>query len=197
MAEDLFGINMIWPDKTTNKSQRFKPNLEFCSFVYCHLHYYSIEPCSLRFVWHKALISHTKNSFLYLPKINHHTTCEDRLIWFIWYQPYLINTDCELFCTVQYLSTRKPWQELTWNLRMMVQIKPRVSLGLPSTMSWAPRFSRWTRCSFRKVRDLSTFSRQWMRILPLVGRGWKIIYHAILFLRTVLFIVSTDRRHTS
>jgi len=39
----------------------------------------------------------------------------------------------------------------TWNRRMIVQMRPSVSRGLPSTMSWAPMFSRWTRCSFRNV----------------------------------------------
>ena len=61
---------------------------------------------------------------------------------------------------------------LTWNLRMTVQIRPRVNRELPSTISWAPIFSRWTLCSWRKVRALSTFSRQWILIFPFVGRGW-------------------------
>ena len=49
---------------------------------------------------------------------------------------------------------------LTWNRRIMVQMSPSVRRGLPSTISWAPTFSRCTRCSLRKLRDLSTFSRQ-------------------------------------
>jgi len=54
----------------------------------------------------------------------------------------------------------------------MVHIRPSVSRGFPSTISCAPMFSRWTRISFKKVSDLSTFSRQWILILPLVGFGW-------------------------
>lgn len=61
----------------------------------------------------------------------------------------------------------------TWNLRIMVQIRPRVSLWFPSTISWDPIFSRCTLCSFRNWRALSTFSKQWMRILPFVGLGYK------------------------
>lgn len=61
---------------------------------------------------------------------------------------------------------------VTWNLRMMVQIKPSVSLALPSTISCAPIFSNFTAFSPKKVRDLSTFSRQWILIFPLVGRGY-------------------------
>ena len=77
--------------------------------------------------------------------------------------------------TIQCHNSRR-WTEaqsnvLTWNLRMMVQMRPRVSRELPSTISWAPMFSRCTRCSCRKVKALSTFSRQWILILPLVGRG--------------------------
>ena len=37
------------------------------------------------------------------------------------------------------------------DLRMMVQMRPRVSLAFPSTISWAPMFSRCTRCSYRKL----------------------------------------------
>jgi len=60
---------------------------------------------------------------------------------------------------------------LTWNLRMMVQMRPRVRRWFPSTMSWEPMFSRWTLCSFRNCRALSTFSRQWILIRPFVGLG--------------------------
>lgn len=56
---------------------------------------------------------------------------------------------------------------------MMVQIRPRLSLGLPSTISWAPIFSSCTRWSFKNWSALSTFSKQWIRILPLVGRSYK------------------------
>ncbi|CAN7942514.1 unnamed protein product [Ixodes hexagonus] len=52
---------------------------------------------------------------------------------------------------------------------MMVQMSPRVRREFPSTMSCEPRFSRWTLCSLRNVKALSTFSRQWIFILPLVG----------------------------
>ena len=55
---------------------------------------------------------------------------------------------------------------------MMVQMRPRVRRWFPSTMSWEPMFSRWTLCSFRNCRALSTFSRQWILIRPLVGLGW-------------------------
>lgn len=61
----------------------------------------------------------------------------------------------------------------TWKRRMMVQIRPRVRRWFPSTMSWEPTFSRWTLCSFRNWRALSTFSRQWMRIRPRVGLGYR------------------------
>ena len=54
----------------------------------------------------------------------------------------------------------------------MVQMRPRMRRWLPSTMSWDPMFSRWTLCSFRNCRALSTFSKQWIRIRPLVGFGW-------------------------
>lgn len=60
---------------------------------------------------------------------------------------------------------------LTWNLRIMVHMRPRVSLELPSTISCAPMFSKCTRCSCKNVNALSTFSKQWILILPLVGRG--------------------------
>lgn len=59
----------------------------------------------------------------------------------------------------------------TWNLRMIVHISPKLSRGLPSTMSCEPMFSRWTLWSRRNCKALSTFSRQWIRILPFVGRG--------------------------
>ena len=68
----------------------------------------------------------------------------------------------------------------TWNLKMIVHINPRVSRLLPSTMSWAPIFSRWTFWSTRNDNDLSTFSRQWIRIFPFVGRGWKTKQHQTL-----------------
>jgi hypothetical protein len=60
---------------------------------------------------------------------------------------------------------------LTWNLRMIVHISPKLRRGLPSTISCEPMFSRWTLCSRRNCKALSTFSRQWIRILPFVGRG--------------------------
>ena len=51
-------------------------------------------------------------------------------------------------------------------------MRPKVSLGLPSTMSWEPKFSKCTLCSRRRNWSaLSTFSRQWILILPLVGLG--------------------------
>lgn len=71
----------------------------------------------------------------------------------------------------------------TWKRRIMVQIRPRLSLGLPSTMSCEPIFSKCTLCSRKNCSALSTFSRQWIRILPLVGRGW----NTISSLRNVLF----------
>ncbi len=54
---------------------------------------------------------------------------------------------------------------------MMVQMRPRVRRWFPSTMSCEPMFSRWTFCSLRNCRALSTFSRQWIRMRPLVGFG--------------------------
>lgn len=59
----------------------------------------------------------------------------------------------------------------TWKRRMMVQMRPRVRRWFPSTMSCEPMFSRCTFCSLRNCRALSTFSRQWIRMRPLVGRG--------------------------
>ncbi|TNN54310.1 hypothetical protein EYF80_035460 [Liparis tanakae] len=59
----------------------------------------------------------------------------------------------------------------TWKRRMMVQMSPRVRRWFPSTMSWEPMFSRWTLCSFRNCRALSTFSRQWILMRPFVGLG--------------------------
>lgn len=56
---------------------------------------------------------------------------------------------------------------------MMVHMRPRVSRGLPSTTSCDPRFSRCTCWSRRNCSPLSTFSRQWIRILPRVGLGCK------------------------
>ena len=73
------------------------------------------------------------------------------------------------------ISKSKTWRGelcwLTWNLRMMVQMRPRVNLWLLSTMSCEPMFSRCTLFSFRNWSALSTFSKQWMRILPFVGLG--------------------------
>lgn len=70
------------------------------------------------------------------------------------------------------------WNELhtspsyvTWKRRMIVQIRPRVRRWFPSTMSCEPMFSRWTFCSLRNCRALSTFSKQWIRMRPLVGFG--------------------------
>lgn len=60
---------------------------------------------------------------------------------------------------------------LTWNRNIIVQMRPKFKLALPSTMSCDPMFSKWTRCSRKNCSALSTFSRQWIRILPLVGRG--------------------------
>lgn len=53
----------------------------------------------------------------------------------------------------------------------MVHMRPKFKLAFPSTISWEPMFSRWTRWSRRNCNALSTFSRQWIRILPFVGRG--------------------------
>ena len=60
---------------------------------------------------------------------------------------------------------------VTWKRRMMVQMRPRVRRWFPSTISCEPMFSRWTFCSLRNCRALSTFSRQWIRMRPLVGFG--------------------------
>lgn len=60
---------------------------------------------------------------------------------------------------------------ITWKRRMMVQMRPRVRRWFPSTMSCEPMFSRWTFCSLRNCRALSTFSRQWIRMRPFVGFG--------------------------
>lgn len=54
---------------------------------------------------------------------------------------------------------------------MMVQTSPRVRRWFPSTMSWEPMFSKCTFCSFKNCRALSTFSRQCIRMRPLVGFG--------------------------
>lgn len=81
----------------------------------------------------------------------------------------------------------------------MVQIRPRVRRGLPSTMSWAPMFSRWTLCSLRNVKDLSTFSRQWIRIFPFVGFGWTSqiskIYYYITMTTEVAMVPVAKRLH--
>ena len=58
----------------------------------------------------------------------------------------------------------------TWNLRMIVHISPKLRRGLPSTMSYEPMFSRWILWSRSNSKALCTFSRQWIRILPFVGR---------------------------
>lgn len=65
------------------------------------------------------------------------------------------------------------YPRFTWKRKMMVQMSPRMRRWLPSTMSWEPMFSRWTLCSLRNWRALSTFSKQWIRILPFVGLGFK------------------------
>lgn len=59
-------------------------------------------------------------------------------------------------------------------------MRPRMRRWLPSTMSWEPMFSRCTCFSFRNCSALSTFSRQWMRIRPLVGLGWGTIALSVL-----------------
>jgi len=94
-------------------------------------------------------------------------------------------------CTIKLVFTSLTYG--TWNLRIIVHIRPSVSRGFPSTMSCAPMFSRWTRISFRKVSDLSTFSRQWILILPLVGFGWKA--HQITVF--ILYLTDTNQSNQS
>lgn len=72
--------------------------------------------------------------------------------------------------------------DCTWKRRMIVQMSPRLRRGLPSTMSCEPMFSRCTLCSLKNCSALSTFSKQWMRILPLVGLGCNIIITKCLVL---------------
>jgi len=35
-------------------------------------------------------------------------------------------------------------KENTWKRKIIVQIRPSVIFGFPSTMSWLPTFVRWT-----------------------------------------------------
>lgn len=74
---------------------------------------------------------------------------------------------------IEKINIRFQGLNFTWKRRMMVQMRPRMRRWLPSTMSWEPMFSRWTLCSLRNCRALSTFSKQWMRIRPLVGFGYR------------------------
>lgn len=55
---------------------------------------------------------------------------------------------------------------------MMVHIRPRVSFGLPSTMSSARMFTSLIFLYRRKSRAICTFCNMWKRIRPL-SRGWK------------------------
>lgn len=85
---------------------------------------------------------------------------------------------------------------LTWNLRMIVHISPKLRRGLPSTMSCEPMFSRWTLCSRRNCKALSTFSRQWIRILPFVGRGCRRQEHYYIATTTTRTTHTNTHTHT-
>lgn len=63
-------------------------------------------------------------------------------------------------------------QHITWKWRIIVHIKPRVSLGLPSTMSSARIFTSLIFLYRRKSKAICTFCSMWKRIRPL-SRGWK------------------------
>lgn len=55
---------------------------------------------------------------------------------------------------------------LTWKCKIIVQINPRVSLGLPSTMSLGWTLTNLTFFRMRKLKAVSTFCSMWKRILP-------------------------------
>lgn len=62
---------------------------------------------------------------------------------------------------------------LTWKCRMMVQISPSVSFGLPSTMSSARMFTSLIFLYRRKSSAIWTFCSMWKRMRPR-SRGWNI-----------------------
>lgn len=72
---------------------------------------------------------------------------------------------------VSWLSVSSMVISWIWKRKIMVQINPRDNLGLPSTISCEPIFSKCTLCSLKNCKALSTFSRQCIRIFPLVGLG--------------------------
>lgn len=74
----------------------------------------------------------------------------------------------ELIDGVNYgvIDTKHRIKRLTWKCRMMVQIRPRVSLGFPSTMSSARMFTTLIFLKWRKLRVIWTFCSMWKRIRP-------------------------------
>lgn len=80
-------------------------------------------------------------------------------------------------------------RKLTWKCRMMVHIRPRVSFGLPSTMSSARMLTNLIFLYRKKSRAICTFCSMWKRIRPF-SRGWKRTQLA-------LFIVNCVRSRTT
>lgn len=57
-----------------------------------------------------------------------------------------------IHCTGNFI--RKIKDEVTWKRKMMVQMRPSVIFGLPSTMSWLPMFVKGT---WKQINGESNF----------------------------------------
>ena len=95
-----------------------------------------------------------------------------------------------------------------WNRRMMVQIKPKISLGFPSTMSSAPILSRRT-CKKKNTKFYSHDTKQLGWIIFIAGNGEKSRmttqnssnsfrktvrgHKCTKYLRTRCYLLSTDK----
>lgn len=59
----------------------------------------------------------------------------------------------------------------TSNLKMILQINPKINLGLPSTISYDSIFSRLMWCLFKNCSAIFTLVAWWMRRFPMLGWG--------------------------
>ena len=93
----------------------------------------------------------------------------DQKIFGTWQDSLSKRARIKLGQTLRGLAEASP----TWKWRMMVQMRPRVSLGFPSTMSSPRMLTSLISLYLRNLSAVSTFWIAWNRIRPR-SRGCKI-----------------------
>ena len=68
---------------------------------------------------------------------------------------------------IELCKIKKEKKEITWKCKIMIQMRPSVSFGLPSTISSDLIFTILIRCLVRKSKHNWTFCSAWNRIAPL------------------------------